>query len=182
MIRAYRQDADPGRRAALARVGRGVVERGEICHAHFSVGTCPVWVKKVARFGQGLGRAEAGQNVEVLATTPDGSHDHPIEVGAVVAGPGTVRTAATFEARLTLFKAADGEQARYVRGGFTPSILLPGVRREARIELLDRLRAAPGESVDIRTTFDRDRPALVEPGDAFVCRDTGRLIGHGTAK
>jgi elongation factor Tu len=154
---------------------------GDALEALFNQGMRPVLAREILRFGARLDEASAGQSVSVVFTDP-GRDINPDQRDLVLAAPGTVKVRSSFRARVTFFRTDEGGRHRYVMNSFTPSFWLPAGHRRARIELLDRPRAYPGETFHIRAAFSGGRPMLVEPGDAFVLRHNKRIIGHGVVE
>jgi elongation factor Tu len=157
------------------------VARGDPLEALSMRGAKAVLAREVLRFGTKLDAASAGQNVSVVFT--DAARDlNPDMRDMVLAAPGTVKLRSSFRARVTFFRTDEGGRHRYVMNGFTPSFWLPAAQRRARVELLDRVRANPGETFPVRATFPDGKPMPVSPGDAFVLRHGGRIIGHGVVE
>jgi len=137
-------------------------------------------VQDLRRFGHPLDEAAAGQNVAVALEPAEGEPTY--HQGAVIADMDGVKVAASFTARVTFFRTEDGGRGRHVMSGFVPTFLLPSVHRKARIELLDRLRAYPGETFPVRAKFPDGYAEYVCPGDPFILRRDGRIIGHGVVE
>lgn len=169
-------------RSGRGRIESGQLECGETYTAHCHHSAWPLEVRAITRFGSNLLQAGAGQNVAVEINPEGAPTSFSLTEGTVVAPLGSVVLRSAFLAKLTLFTPEDGGRDRYVSNGYSPTFLLPAVQRRASVELLDRIRAKPGDTVTIRASFRNQQPELVEPGDAFVCRDKGRLIGYGVVE
>ncbi len=171
-------------RAAGPDGGRGRITSGRLVRGQKVTRTQDgmrreVRVLDIRRFGHPLDEAAAGQNVAVALEEVE---NEALDRGAVIADMEGVKLATSFRARVTFFRTEDGGRSRYVMSGFVPSFLLPSVQRKARIELLDRERAFPGETFPVRATFPDGRAEYVSPGDLFVLRRDGRIIGNGVVE
>jgi elongation factor Tu len=174
VVRTGGPDSDRG------RITSGCISRGDAVCAFRKGEMLDLRVMDVRRFGHPLDYADAGQNV---AVTVGPMEYRSLGAGAVIADVDGLELVASFLARVTFFTAEDGGRSRYVMSGYVPTFLLPAAQRKARIELLDRVRAYPGETFPVRATFLNGRSReYVRPGDPFVLRRDGRIIGHGVVE
>jgi translation elongation factor EF-Tu-like GTPase len=181
IVRSGGRSPDLQHRDARGRISSGRVARGDSLEAFSARGVMSVVAREIIRFGARLNEASAGQNVSVVFTDPK-RELNPDQRDLVLAFPGSMKLRSSFRARLTFFRTDEGGRHRYVMNGFTPSFWMPAAQRRARIELLDRPRANPGETFPIRATFPDGKFMPVSPGDAFIVRHSSKIIGHGVVE
>ncbi len=161
---------------ATGRVERGVAHVGDPAEI---VGLIDkpktTTITGLEMFHKSLDEAMAGDNVGALLR---GINRTDIEKGQVIAKPGTVPTATSFEAQVYVLTKDEGGRHTAFFNHYRPQFFIRTTDVTGSIELPEGVEMVmPGDHVTLKV--DLIKPVAIEEGLRFAIREGGRTVGSG---
>jgi elongation factor Tu len=130
-------------------------------------------VHAIETFRKRLDRAKAGDRVAI-----DLGGIERLEIGQVLAAPGTSKAGQRFPALLYALATEDGGRRLPFSSGYRPRFYFRTIDVTGTVTLPEGVdRVMPGEHV--RLIVDLARPVALESGLRFAVRESGRTVGVG---
>ena len=157
------------------RVERGVIKVGDEVEIVGIKPTQKTTCTGVEMFKKMLDQGEAGDNIGVLLR---GTKKEEVEMGQVLAKPGSITPHTKFEAEVYVLSKEEGGRHTPFFKGYRPQFYFRTTDVTGSVELPANVEMVmPGDN--IRMTATLIAPVAMEEGVRFAIREGGRTVGAG---
>ena len=163
--------------AVLGCVERGTIKRGEYVElAGLSEEPVDADAVSIQIFGHQTEEAGPGDYIGVLLR---GVSSDEVRRGQVLVCPGTAAMSKKFIAEIYFFKKDEGGHNKIINDGFRPQFYLrtADVTGTICFDKNQKYKIIPGDNANL--IIELDKPAVLEEGLHFSCRNGRELVGLG---
>lgn len=159
----------------VGRCRRGVIKVGDEVELVGIKETRKVTCTGIEMGRNTLDEARAGEKVGLLVS---GVRREDVELGQVLAAPGSIAPRTRFEAEVYFLDGYEGGRSQPITKGFRPQFYFRSTDITGDIELPDGVEALrPGDTG--RLTVTLTHPVALDQGLRFAIREGGRTVGAG---
>jgi len=166
----------PGRGTiATGRVERGFVKTGDAVDI---VGRSTVQHSKIKGVEISHKLLDSGHAGEKVGCVLRGIKPETLELGQIIAVPGSVVTVKRFKALIYVLKQNEGGRADGISSSYRPRVMLRNSSVEATLDFPPlKEQVKPGDYVEVG--FDLERPLAAEMGVRFTLHEGSFIVGCG---